>query len=787
LVKTPVLREAIANSTLSDLRAIATLLGIAGAATATKGELLEQLMAPLGSAAALTALVRTLNPDEHLVLEALIGEAGSVEAGPFQAYFGEIRRGPTPPLPVEVRAPQPAPLRPRFGEPWTNSAPSAQRSLLPQPGGPQPQASAAQISKRDSADPGPARPEFWRQPASPLESLWYKGLVFQMGISYAQTIFLPSDVLPILAPLVAANRPVVSLDALPGDFHPAPLPDLLGDLLQVLLLLKHEPIRPVREWRFPKRTLVALNNRISVSQPDMASVSDESEAPYINLLHRLLLDLGLVSDTGTRIAPTVDTARWFQKGRLEQTKEVWTLLRDRILLEEASAARVNMFISLDRVAAARGMVIKLIATCPPDKWVSLSSLSEKVRHDYPQLLRGWQRGTAHVFREDDGRLITVTASWDLLEGAFIKEVVSRTLNWFGLVQMDESGVAFRLSPAGAAVLGGVTSPPAALPPRPIVVQPNFEILAHAEAGQADIYRLEDFADLLKRDLVSTYSLTQNSLRRSLEAGDNVEAALDFLQKASGREVPQNVAYTLREWAARYGQIEMRHLSVLTTKNEAQLKELLAHSRLKLPVAEHLGPQAVALETGEVRRLIGTLRRLGFMPIVDPALDDPARRPSTLIPVRDLDLVPLVAAARLVCQMAGSDPINSSLLDRLTEQLGLSSADEIARAVARLEAAVDDANRAPETGKAPAVRFNTALTLPILETAIRKRLTVQLEYYEDSKGSIVRQQVDPWRLERRRGQEFMVGFSHATLRERPYLLAQIRSVTPTRERFDPVSR
>ena len=78
-------------------------------------------------------------------------------------------------------------------------------------------------------------------------------------------------------------------------------------------------------------------------------------------------------------------------------------------------------------------------------------------------------------------------------------------------------------------------------------------------------------------------------------------------------------------------------------------------------------------------------------------------------------------------------------------------------------------------KAPAARFNTALSLPILETAIRKRLTVQLEYYEETKGSIVRQQVDPWRLERRRGQEYLVGFSHTTLSERPYLLAQIRSV------------
>ncbi len=118
MVKTLTLREALANSTLSDLRAIATLLGIANAAAAAKGELLEPLLAPLGSVAALTATVRALSPDEHLALEALISEGGATEASPFQAYFGEIRRGAPPPPPVEA----PAPRRPQFGESWTGSA-----------------------------------------------------------------------------------------------------------------------------------------------------------------------------------------------------------------------------------------------------------------------------------------------------------------------------------------------------------------------------------------------------------------------------------------------------------------------------------------------------------------------------------------------------------------------------------------------------------------------------------------------------------------------------------------
>ena len=325
---------------------------------------------------------------------------------------------------------------------------------MPQPGVLQPQAGETQGGKHDSGDHGPAKPEFWRKPTSPLESLWYKGLVFSMGMGYSQTLFLPSDVLPILAPLVAATRPTVFLDPLPGQIQPGPSPDLLGDLLQVLLLIKNEPIKPVREWRFPKRSLVALNNRISVSQHDLAHVQDETEAPYIYLLHRILLELRLMTNYGPTFAPTVGIARWFQKGRLEQTKEVWGLLRERILLDETDGVQLSFYLGQERVAVARGQIVKIVGACPPEKWVSLSSLSRKVRRDYPQLMRGWSRGLSRVSREDDGRLITVSASCDRLEGAFIKDVVSKTLRWFGLVQMDESGDAFRLSPLGAAVLGG---------------------------------------------------------------------------------------------------------------------------------------------------------------------------------------------------------------------------------------------------------------------------------------------------------------------------------------------
>jgi hypothetical protein len=681
---------------------------------------------------------------------------------------------------------EPAPARQQSGQLGSAGTVSLPQSHLPLPG-PFQQHLTGTPGRPGSADAGPARPEYWQDPISPLESLWYKGLLFSWEIGFGQSYYLPSDVLPVLAPLLGAARPAVSLDPLPYRFPTAPSPDILGDLLQFLILIKKESVKPVQGWRLPKRALVALNSRLSVSQGNIDEAQDETEAPYIRILHRILTELRLVTNSGVTLAPAVGTIHWLQRGRSERTQELWGLLRDRVVLDETSAIPVSSFLDLERTSAARGQVVKLVADCPPEKWFSIASLSKKVRHEYPELLRGWRRGNARILRDSQGHLLPVRDSWEGVEGVFIREVVSKTLNWFGMVQMEEELQAFRLTPFGAVVLGGKTTHLADSASFPIIVQPNFEILAPAEASHADIYRLEDFADLVKRDLVSTYTVTRNSLRRALEAGDGVQAVLDFLQTASGRDLPQNVAYTLREWAAQYGQIQLRRLTVVTTRTEAQLQELLSNPKLKLAVAERLGPRAIALEAKEVRSFTASLRRAGYMPVVEPDVEDSSKRPSTLIPVRDVDLVPLVAAARLVCQLTDSNPIGATLLDRLSEQLGAANSGEIARVVGRLEDAVNDANRAGDKGRTPAVHFNTALSLPALETAIRKRLTVQLEYYEEGKGSIVRQQVDPWRLERRRAQEYLVGFSHATLSERAYVVAQIRSVKPTRDRFDPVSR
>jgi hypothetical protein len=351
LVKTLTLREALANSTLSDLRAIAGLLGIPNAGAAAKGELMERLMTPLGSADALKAAVRKLSPDEWLALDALVREGGAVLMTSFQAYFGEIRRAKPEPADDAPRA-EPGSARPKSRQPGVAESVSSPQSHPPLPS-PFQQSLTGTPVRPSSADAGPARPEYWQHPISPLESLWYKGLLFSSEIGFGRSYFLPSDVLAVLAPLLGATRPAVSLDPLPYRFPTAPSPDILGDLLQFLILIKKESIKPVQGWRLPKRALVALNSRLSVSQENIANAQDETEAPYIRILHRILTELRLVTNSGVTLAPAVGTIHWLERGRSERTRELWEFLGDRVVLDETSAIPVSSFVDLEPAVRRR--------------------------------------------------------------------------------------------------------------------------------------------------------------------------------------------------------------------------------------------------------------------------------------------------------------------------------------------------------------------------------------------------------------------------------------------------
>jgi hypothetical protein len=356
--------------------------------------------------------------------------------------------------------------------------------------------------------------------------------------------------------------------------------------------------------------------------------------------------------------------------------------------------------------------------------------------------------------------------------------------WLGMVDLDKPRRNFRLTPLGAFLTGQSATWDGEPAARALIVQPTFDVLAPTEAPLADVFRLADFARLVKQDQIAHYVITLDSVRAALEQGHRVDAIVQFLEEAGGRPAPQNVAYSIRDWGARYGEIKVQRMTVLTTASDALMTELTGGKKSLAPSAEILGPRAAALESGSEEGTVAALRKAGYLPQVEPGLQNSEPATGSLVPVQGADPVMLLAAVRAVRRVANTPLLLSRSVDDLIQSVGPATAQEVEALSGKLQSALEFAAAKSRPAKVPAVRFAHTLTLPLLEGAMRHGRTVELEAYDAPTAAVVHQRLDPYRIEHRQGVAYCVGYSHTALDEISVPLDHIRAVKVTDDRFTP---
>src|SRR5258708_17236331 len=88
--------------------------------------------------------------------------------------------------------------------------------------------------------------------------------------------------------------------------------------------------------------------------------------------------------------------------------------------------------------------------------------------------------------------------------------------------------------------------------RTLIVQPNFELLL-LQPDYPTLYQLLPFVKVEQIEMVSRLTLTQESVRRGVEAGFGVEQVHNTLRACSQKELPQNLLYTLQDSGRLYNE------------------------------------------------------------------------------------------------------------------------------------------------------------------------------------------------------------------------------------------
>ena len=618
--------SALGNISVVELRSIAATLDVGLPSTALRHDLIVVIAEYLLKHGVVHDILRHLDIKDRHVLDALIAENGHMMASLFEREFGSF----TPPDPYSV-------------------------------------------GRRISAS--------WQ--SSPVDVLSRHGLIYR-GLGSledwsGELVFIPDELLKLMPQV--AKTPFDQLLVAPRDLvQPMAHGDVIHDIGMLICYIERETVRAVHGDRLPKRDILLLNRDLTLQQ-DVSAARNEGDAVWITFVHHIARLLGLVVVQGGIVSASDKAEQWLQQTRDRQMRDAWRLFQKdgswNDILLGVPRQFVYSYPGPQHIVATRSRVLAAVAQCPEGKWLTLNSLSQAMRAHSPTFLRSgrgqsaWSSWSATQF----------FGSWDDVEDGLIGYVLNSPLAWFGIVDVATSGhgdkpTAFRLTRLGTLLLGLAKAQIAEPANEPIVVQANFEIVSPHEIPAQVLYKLQQVAQLSKRDKASIYSLSQDAIWRHLQGGGDIERVIVFLETAAGRPLPQNVAYTLREWASKHGQLTIEQATLLTTASEALMSELRSSKKVALPLADSISPVTVTLREGEVAGLVQRLKSAGYWPRTGKGIPhgrDAATRAPSAISVKTSDVLHLLAAALVLSHIAKEEeglqsPVSDRLIGSLTWQL-----------------------------------------------------------------------------------------------------------------------
>lgn len=461
--------------------------------------------------------------------------------------------------------------------------------------------------------------------AQVIRSLEEYALAFDTFTEDGRILFIPRETLANLEK--AEGRPQARVGlveaATPRAVQP-PDTTFLWDLAVVASAAHHSEIELTRSGSLPKRAAQRLSSSLV---GDRVRCGEEEALGYVELLKQEAADLGLVvaphstAKVRGRLGPGPKLDSWARHDLVMQARRLfrrWPTDRWWVDLPGANYQEWLTFY-LD-IPVAREAVQKLLRTCKPGVWYSLASFRATLQGDNPYVLRPSQRyaGEAGFKLADDLR-----EQWEHTDGELITGMFRSTLYELGLVALgyDQESVPhaservnpdyFMVTDLGAEVLTSDLSASQQPSSKALVVQPNFQVFL-MESHMPALYWLVRYASLDQVGRVSRFTLTREALARGLASGAGIEEVIGFLESHCQKALPQNVVYTLHDWARQAKEAAHPKITLLEVNDEALAGELVTSPKLRAFQLRRVGPRKVAVPPeASLRDLRRALERLGY--------------------------------------------------------------------------------------------------------------------------------------------------------------------------------
>ena len=425
-----------------------------------------------------------------------------------------------------------------------------------------------------------------KSPARAVESLQDRGLIYLRTHNYRQVFFVPTDLMAVLGEIL--HRQMIHRICLTEveDVRPTdPERDLVEDIHRFLAFVFKNEITLTQQGQIFKRHLRALLDLLGMAGDDEESLVGRYPEP-LGLLVGYALDRRHIVREDGQLKPSADMSAWVGQPLGPKQVDLFRYWQDRYYYQD-----LQTFLS----------VLKTVG----DQWLSVGRLVNEVE----PLINPSQRGSFLLRLKH--HLSTFLAPMGLCE-----------LGQTGT--MDEPDMACRITPAGQAVLNGLTPAEGQAPGHaPVMLQATFEAIVPRPVHPNVLWMMELMADLVRRtDRTLTYRLSRQSTYRGLKAGLSGQEILAFLRERSATGVPQNVAFDLESWAGAYGQVYLQAVTLLRCNDAILAQQIKASRRTARFVVGELTATDLIVREQEYRELLEALEADGLMP--RPGVDRPGQ-------------------------------------------------------------------------------------------------------------------------------------------------------------------
>lgn len=593
----------------------------------------------------------------------------------------------------------------------------------------------------------PTRP--WEHPASPVEHLYFLGL-----------IFWDPESCDLLIPAEMLTRYPAPLPPPQGSLAPAaPLP-VLHDLAQLLAMLAAEPPCLLHGRWLPPAFLREWGARCC-QPPAHPALSGELRAPRRRLLHYLAVAAGLVGAAGPALVLTPAGWEWLAAAPAAQLQALWPAFAMPDSKQWADfrlpAYRLGITTTL-HAALVRELTHSATHSAALGSAEALAA--RLLAHDpAPRSALG-----AHAWEPE----VQITeALVALLKGPLLT---------LGAITAEASEL--HLTAWGAYLLEGGPVPQLA-PPPPFTLGVDFDFTPPGTV--CDPLALVTLATCAVRQPAGVYRLTPASWARALQRGATAAALLTRLNRVAQRPLTGAEVATLTAWAAGAARMHVQRLTVLEVSDPEILVRLQRSRRGRQLVLRTLGRRAVAVDEGKLPLLV---RRLTQQEDAPPWVELPQPVTSTRSELGRGGAALLWLAARVYRDLGTVLPLPAVLpdevLERLAAQLAPGDLTAAEASAQRVRAALQDAlagRSAFPMWTQPTLKIEESL--PIIEQALQDGLALELAYYTAGRDETTRRIVEPYRIERRctsYGEElYLVGFCRRAQAERVFRLDRIREL------------